>query len=146
MWFDLILRSFQAQFIFPLHTETTYYAMLAFGTQPLVMVFAGGLLGGLLGAGVNLLLGAVLSRGNLQRDHPSMIKVQKSLERFGVWLLAIPGLPLLGIITVIMATAGVRPQRIALPLAIGIFLNYAITAFITGRSEILVALLRAASH
>jgi membrane protein YqaA with SNARE-associated domain len=137
MWFDLVLRSFQANFALPLNSETVYFAMLGFNIQPLILVFAGGLLGASMAGVLNLGIGMALARLNLQATNPSFLRARHLVSRYAVWLLAIPGMPLLGPLTVMIAAIGVQWRRVVLALSIGLLLHYTLTAFLLKNTKLI---------
>lgn len=136
-YWDIARTSFLGNLALPVSAQTFYFAALAFGVGTPLMLFLYSLLGGV---GANLLhiaFGAGIERFNYVRTQPSFLKFRSQMQRWGVWMLLIPGLRFQGLMVILFAVIGVHPRRVLLCSTLGLGIGYAFMTFVSHDSRIL---------
>lgn len=136
-YWDIARTSFLANLALPLSAQTYYFAALAFGVGTPLLLFFYALLGS---AGSSLLhtaIGAGLERFNHVRHQPGFLTFRGQMQRWGVWLLLIPGLRFQGMMVILFAAIGVHPRRVLLFSILGLAMGYAFMTFVSHDASIL---------
>jgi membrane protein YqaA with SNARE-associated domain len=130
---QIFLEALHTATIVPLGHEPTLYAMKAFGTYPmalpLLMAFAGAMVGHLINYGIGLWLSSLRAKKKTSLSAARYQNVKTHFSNFGFLLLLFCAFPLCNLITLAAGFLQLSPKKAAPMIAAGIALRYGVSFF-----------------
>ncbi|MDX2113218.1 MAG: VTT domain-containing protein [Alphaproteobacteria bacterium] len=125
---QIFLEALHKASIIPLGSEPAFYALKAFGEQPMQMPVLAAVAGALLGHAFNWWIGTQLKKMHTKKNWKPAPDVYEKIRghflKTGIYLLVLAWLPFCNLLTLAAGFFGVPPKKTLLFILIGLVWNY----------------------